>query len=97
LNNPTYYSYECPYCNKRNCKTCPLPYSDDMTVGKLNDKVKSFRDSESVDLEIFFQKNPEKAQQILDNIERINSGSSNITIEDCFKLFEQPETLEENN
>jgi hypothetical protein len=49
-----------------------------MTVGKLNDKVKSFRDSESVDLEIFFQKNPEKAQKILDNIERINSGSSNI-------------------
>jgi hypothetical protein len=68
-----------------------------MTVGRLNDKVKSYRANECIELEVYFQKNPDKAQKILDNVERLNSGSGTITIEDCFKLFEQPETLEEQN
>ena len=50
LVNPAYYSYECPYCKNKNCKNCPLPYSDTITLGELNDKAKNYRASESAEL-----------------------------------------------
>lgn len=90
LVNPAYYSYECPYCKGKSCKNCPLPYSDEVTLASLNDKARNYRASESTEIEIYFQKNPEKASKTLDNSERLNNAAGAITIEDCFNLFEQP-------
>lgn len=97
LVNPAYYSYECPYCKGKNCKNCLLPYNDELTLANLTDKVRSYRANENVELEIYFQKNSDKAQKVLDTSERLTNASGAITIEDCFNLFEKPEFLEEEN
>lgn len=69
-----------------------------MTFEKLTNIAKSYRPSEVVELEIYFQKDAEKAVRVLDYPLKLPSMASGaITIDDCFNLMEQPETLDENN
>lgn len=88
----------CFLCGKKDCKKCPLPFSQSETISSLiNEKITS------LSFEIKFLKQIKIEKLKLNQVKEIQTSekeelsTSNITIYDCLYQFTQEEKLEKGN
>lgn len=90
---------DCEFCKKKSCDGCEIPYSD----AKLKDFVKEV-DKDKIEFELYWRKNDKALEKKFDEFaeghskeegETFKKGET--TLQDCLRLFSEPETLAEDN
>jgi ubiquitin carboxyl-terminal hydrolase 4/11/15 len=107
LQNPAYFvnfavnkETSCQFCKERNCKGCPIPYS--------NEKIKRVFNGNRVIIEAIWRSSHQNQGANISDLNRCTEHESvsevlqrskkvSVKLEDCFELFRVPEKLEKEN
>ena len=87
----------CDYCKKKSCNGCVLPY-EDKEFGEL------IADGEDkVEIELYWRKNEKQIEQLFEDVKESGNkdakakAKAETCLQDCFRLFSEPEKLAEDN
>lgn len=91
--NPNKFG-NCPFCQTKHCKNCPVPFSEQSI---------SYNTNISIKIDAVWSKNTNYDLSVLDKLQNISDpnglsrSSDNISIYDCLRCFSTPEKLDEMN